>query len=83
MRTKRKLEATVKGRVRPDGRNVVIPVALSNEPDRPVEVKIPRSKVISILKAAVNAAEKIDVISAPTVDTPSSGPSPEPEIASP
>jgi hypothetical protein len=65
MRTKRKLEATVKGRVRPDGRNVVIPVALSNEPDRPVEVKIPRSKVVSILRAAVNAAEKIDTISAP------------------
>lgn len=80
MRTKRKLEATVKGRVRPDGRNVVIPVALANEPDRPVEVKIPRSKVVSILRAAVNAAEKIDTISTPAQ---SASAQPEPEIASP
>jgi hypothetical protein len=75
MRTKRKLKATVKGRVHPDGRNVVIPIALTNEPDRPVEVQIPRSKVVSILRAAVNAAEKIDTISA-------SAPA-EPEIATP
>jgi hypothetical protein len=60
VRTKTKFTAQVKGRVHTEGRNVVIPIALDNEPDRPTEVRIPRSKVVPILRAAVNAAESIE-----------------------
>lgn len=64
MRTKMKYEARVKGRVRAEGRNVVIPITLDNDPGRQVEVKVPRSKVVPILRAAVAAAEKITALDA-------------------
>lgn len=63
MRTKQKYNAMVKGRVHVDGRNVIIPISLDNDPARPVEVRIPRSKVVPILRAAVTAAERIDPLS--------------------
>lgn len=60
MRTKTKYSAHVKGSVRPEGRCVIIPISVDKDPDRVVELRIPRSQAPGTLRAAVKAIHMID-----------------------
>lgn len=60
MRTPRVWRIKLRGRIRYEGRNVIVPGVLVHDPRRIVELEIPRAKVPTHVSALTNAGKAIE-----------------------